>query len=187
MQPTDEQIYQWKRLYGAVNVQQLEGITFYFRTLTPSEITAFNELSNSQPDKPWVHELIKRAILFPETYDLNLPGSPVSLQNIIIQTSMPLNENGIVDLDPYEDWITAEVDSNPAIALCFALANRYPALSIFELMDMPTEKLMRVAAVVQKIIGQSIFEVPEGDASQGNPEDLWKQVQAQKRRMKMAS
>jgi len=183
MQPTEKQLLHWKELYGTIHSMELENQPIYFRSLTPWEIQAFQELEAALPQKDWYHAICRKAVLFPEEFEFQLAGTEYALGNAILDASLPIDEQGNFMIDEYRQWAQKISKENAAFALAVAIANHYPSIDLMKLLNTPMEQLMRLAALVEIIIGQNIFQgTPEGQDP--HAQRLRAVIEAEKRRMK---
>lgn len=169
MSPTYEQLLEWKQIYGAISKIEIEDQMFYHRTFTPSEIMAAQELEASMPNGEWMLAMSKKALLHPEEYKLELVGSIPTLYRSILNSSLPVKENGEFDLSEYLEWVKSTEKSNPAMALCIALSAKSPGLNLLQLLQTPMEWLLRMGALIEYITETSLFGTPTPEAQQTDP------------------
>ncbi|MGD9697422.1 hypothetical protein [Acinetobacter sp.] len=154
---TEAELLQAKAKYGSIGTIEIEKQTYYYRSLTPYELSAIQTLETSLPTKDWAQAIVNIATIFPADPDFELPGSMYTLQDMIMRISVPIMDNGEFNLDEYRAWADEIIKTNAAYALAVAVANQYPAINVLDLLNMPMEKLMQTAALMEKIIGRNLF------------------------------
>jgi len=183
-QPSEKQLLDWKEVYGTIHSLELEGQMVYFRSLTPWEIQAFQELEKALPEKDWYHAICRKAVLHPENPRFELAGTEFALGNAIMEASLPIDAQGNFQMDEYRQWAQKVSRENAAFALAVAIANHYQSIDLMQLLHTPMEKLMRLAALIEIIIGQNVF-TPGTAAADPHGEQLRAAIEAEKRRLRM--
>jgi hypothetical protein len=164
-QPNELQLLDWKSKYGAIHIIELEGIAIYYRSLSPIELQSYHDLSEKMPHLDWNECLYRLAVLYPEDPQFELPGSPVALANAIIDASAPVDpETGNFVMNDVREWANRVSKENGAIALAVIIANNYPSLDLIELLKMPMDYLLQLAALLEIVLGRSLFDKEENNA-----------------------
>ena len=156
-QPNDGLLLKAKTLYGSLGVLEIEEQLFYYRSLTPAEILTLKELEESLPENDWAWAIVNMAVIWPTDFTLDLAGSIFVLQNAVLEASLPTDDKGNFRIEDYRGWAKDTVENNASYALAVAVANNYPPANIIDLLNMPMENLLRMAALVEKILDQDIF------------------------------
>lgn len=164
MSVSTEQLVEWKAKYGSVSVIELEGVRFYYRTLTPKELLSLQELSKALGESDINMAVIRLATLYPDTssVEFRLAGTENALSQAIHEGSVRINpKSGQFDLDEYRAWAEGIQQSNAPITLAIALSNVHPGIGLLEILDQPMENIYRLAAIVEIITGKRIFDTSE--------------------------
>ena len=178
--PLDEQLVRFKAKYGTIGLLTIEEVPVYYRTLTPFEITALSELEKSMPEKDWMDTVLKIAVLHPEILDFKLAGSIFVIHNAIMNTSLPVKDDGFFEVEEYRAWAEEVTKSNAALLLAVRITNLYPAMNLLQLLETPMEKLLKLGALVEKITQQDVFG--DGTSSDASDSDSLKQQLEQENR-----
>jgi len=171
MTPSDTQLLKWKSQFGSIHTIPIEDYTIYYRTLTPNELIAFQELSKALPDREWSEVICELAVLCPSSSNLKfeLPGSWTALGDSIISSSLPLDpQTGLFQLDDYRKWLEKVSEESAAYSLAIILARTLPGLNLMDLLNQPMERLLQLLVLAEKITGKDIIG---NTATTGNSED----------------
>jgi len=154
---TELELLTLKAKYGPITLIRVEDTDIYYRSLTPNEITVLSELESSQKTKDWVEATVALAVIEPKQLDFQLVGSMYVLHEAIMNSSIPILKDGSFDMEYYDKWADGIVSSNSSYALAAAIVKNFPNTDILKLLDTPMERLLQIAALVEKMTGTSLF------------------------------
>jgi len=157
-----ENILAWKKRWGVIHTIELphepKVQTYYYRSLTPIEFRHIRELTELDSKKDWDLVTVSMGILYPTIDDIHLPGTISQLAALILDVSTPNEEQLISIVEDARKWAEKSTKEQFSINLCLGICNIFPSINLLDLLEMSTEGLIRLAALVEISTKTQIFK-----------------------------
>ena len=154
-----DQLIEWKSKYGAVYQITLDDIHVYYRSLTSWATQSILELQESNKAKIDIEiAMLSMAILEPTPIpQFKRPGTISSLATEIWLKSFPTEDTLPKTAADIRAWAGANVKRYFGLALSCIMCKVMPSLYLSRLLDLPLSKLLKLAAIVEEMTGQSLI------------------------------
>ena len=158
-----DDIIKWKEQYGPIYIVYIENFPIYYRTLSAWEIQSILDLKAKKTQVD-IDKTVAQLGILSAIPDFKRPGSLTGLSQEIWTKSSLTDESLLEVKDSLRDWAKDAVSSNFNIALSSLLCRVLPSLDLLTLLSLPTTKLLRIAAIVERITDIKILDSGDGSA-----------------------
>ena len=148
-------IAQWKADFGSVFLLEIEEYSIYYRTLTAWEIQSILDLYDQNKAKVDIeHAVCVFGVLDPLPLpSFNKPGSITTLSDDIWNKSVPRQTETEAMITKSREWAENSIDKNYNLVISGIMCKLLPSLDITRLLDLPTNKLIKLGVVIEKLSG----------------------------------
>jgi hypothetical protein len=155
-----KKIAEWKAKYGSVFIVSIEENSIYYRTLTAWEIQSIIDLTAQNKASLDIEEATCLfGVLAPSPLPtFSRPGSVSSLSEEIWNKSTLPADIMAKTIQDSREWSESSVDQNYNLIIASVMCKLMPSLDLAHLLELPTTKLVRLGAIVEKITGEHFLE-----------------------------
>lgn len=148
-------IAKWKSEYGSIYVIEVEDTIIYYRSLTAWEVQSIFDLHEQNKAKVDIEQAVcVFGILDPlPVPSFDRPGSITMLSEEIWNISVPSEELMNNTISKNRKWVDSNIEKNYSLVVAGVMSRLLPSLDLTRLLDMPTSKLIKLGAIVEKLTG----------------------------------
>jgi len=144
-------LIKWKERYGSIYLIEIESQDIYYRTLTAWEIQSILDLKTNNKAQVDIDTTVVQLALLSIVPDFSKPGSITSLAQVIWNKSCLTDEALALTKDSIRKWAADSISINFNLALASLLCRILPSLDLVTLLSLSTNKLLKIAAIVETI------------------------------------
>lgn len=144
-------LIKWKERYGSIYLIEIESQDIYYRTLTAWEIQSILDLKTNNKAQVDIDTAVVQLALLSIVPDFSKPGSITSLAQVIWNKSCLTDEALALTKDSIRKWAADSISINFNLALASLLCRILPSLDLVTLLSLSTNKLLKIAAIVETI------------------------------------
>jgi hypothetical protein len=146
-----DDLIKWKEQYGSIYLIEIESQEIYYRTLTAWEVQSILDLKNNNKAQIDIDNAVVQLAILSIMPDFYKPGSITSLAQAIWNKSSLTDDALALTKDSIRKWATDSISSNFNLALSALLCRILPSLDLVTLLSLSTNKLLKIAAIVETI------------------------------------